>query len=86
MMYWEPKKVSSRHSKSTFHGVHAQFVLPTPFKNLFKYLELSCPSFLLYHNVIHIIFYFPMHHIMEDSCHGLLVRGPCIFMAKGITI
>ena len=24
-----------------------------------------------------------MHHIMEDSCHGSLVRDPCIFKAKG---
>ena len=24
-----------------------------------------------------------MHHIVKDGCHGSLVRGPCIFKAKG---
>ena len=81
-MYWEPKKVSSRHSKGIFHGVHVQFVLPAPFKNLFKYLEVSYPGLWFYHNIIHIVFHFLMYHIMEDSCHGSLVCGPCIFKAK----
>ena len=61
-------------------GVHAQLVHPASFKNSFKDLEMFCPGFLFYHNIIYIVFQLLMHHVMEDGCHGTLASA--FFKAK----
>jgi hypothetical protein len=75
----EAQKLSSRHPKSTFKGIHLEFVELASVKHFPQDSKMIFPFLGLHHNVIHIIFNLFVYHIMEYGCHSSLVGGTGIF-------